>query len=65
VIPKPIYNNTYYILSVKLNNRVTIITGVDSRIGRAVSVAFAKERAYIAIVYLYERSGYRRNNKCS
>ena len=38
----------------KLRNKVAIITGGDSGIGRAVAVAFAKEGADIAIVYLEE-----------
>jgi NAD(P)-dependent dehydrogenase (short-subunit alcohol dehydrogenase family) len=38
----------------KLKNKTAIITGGDSRIGRAVSVAFAQEGADISIVYLNE-----------
>lgn len=38
----------------KLQDKVAIITGGDSGIGRAVAVAFAKEGAHIAIVYLSE-----------
>ena len=54
--PRPIFDNPYYIGSGKLAGKVAIITGGDSGIGRAVSVAFAKEGADVAIVYLYERS---------
>lgn len=43
-----------YIGSGKLKDRVAIITGGDSGIGRAVAVAFAKEGAHIAINYLDE-----------
>lgn len=54
--PRPIYNNPAYIGSSKLNNKVALITGGDSGIGRAVSIAFAKEGANIVIVYLNETS---------
>ena len=52
--PRPIFNNPYYRASGKLYNKVAIITGGDSGIGRAVSVGFAKERATIVIVYYNE-----------
>ncbi len=39
----------------KLQNKVAIITGGDSGIGRAVAIAFAKEVAHISIVYLEEQ----------
>jgi NAD(P)-dependent dehydrogenase (short-subunit alcohol dehydrogenase family) len=38
----------------KLDGKVAIITGGDSGIGRAVSIAFAKEGADVVIVYLNE-----------
>lgn len=38
----------------RLKDKVAIITGGDSGIGRAVAVAFAKEGADIAISYLDE-----------
>lgn len=40
----------------KLSNKVAIITGGDSGIGQAVALAFAKEGADVAIVYLKEHS---------
>lgn len=40
----------------KLSDKVAVITGGDSGIGQAVAVAFAKEGADIAIVYLNEHS---------
>jgi NAD(P)-dependent dehydrogenase (short-subunit alcohol dehydrogenase family) len=38
----------------KLQDKVALITGGDSGIGRAVAIAFAKEGADVAIVYLDE-----------
>ncbi|PGZ94137.1 NAD(P)-dependent oxidoreductase [Bacillus pseudomycoides] len=54
MIPRPISENPNYSGSNKLLNKVVIITGGDSGIGRAVSIAFAKEGADIVIVYLNE-----------
>src|SRR5207248_6377977 len=39
----------------KLQNKVAIITGGDSGIGRAVAIAFAKEGANISVIYLEEQ----------
>ncbi|MGI8745576.1 MAG: SDR family oxidoreductase [Bryobacteraceae bacterium] len=38
----------------KLDNKVAIITGADSGIGRAVAIAFAKEGADVTVAYLNE-----------
>lgn len=54
--PRPIFDNPNYQSSNKLLNKVAIITGGDSGIGRAVATLFAKEGANIAIVYLNETS---------
>ncbi len=40
----------------KLTNKVAVITGGDSGIGKAVALLFAKEGADIAIIYLNEHS---------
>jgi NAD(P)-dependent dehydrogenase (short-subunit alcohol dehydrogenase family) len=53
--PRPIYDNPSYTGSQKLQNKVAVITGGDSGIGRAVAVAFAKEGSDIVIAYLYEQ----------
>ena len=52
--PRPIFNNPYYRGSGKIMNKVAIITGGDSGIGRAVAVGFAKEGATVVIVYYNE-----------
>lgn len=52
--PEPIFDNPNYKGSGKLKNKCVLITGGDSGIGRAVSIAFAKEGANIVISYLYE-----------
>lgn len=54
--PKPEVEKISSPGSGKLNNKVAIITGGDSGIGRAVAVDFAKEGADIIIVYLKEHS---------
>lgn len=50
--PKPGFERKK--LKKKLFNKVAIITGGDSGIGRAVAVAFAKEGCDIGIIYLNE-----------
>jgi NAD(P)-dependent dehydrogenase (short-subunit alcohol dehydrogenase family) len=55
MMPLPISDNPAYKGSGKLAGKIAIITGGDSGIGRAVAIAFAKEGADVAIVYLYER----------
>ena len=52
--PLPIFENPNYIPSKKLENKVAIISGGDSGIGRAVSLLFAKEGANIVINYYNE-----------
>jgi NAD(P)-dependent dehydrogenase (short-subunit alcohol dehydrogenase family) len=56
MIPRPIFDNPNYKPAGKLMNKVALITGGDSGIGRAVAVTFAKEGADIAISYLCEHS---------
>ncbi|MEB3182514.1 MAG: SDR family oxidoreductase [Nostocaceae cyanobacterium] len=52
--PKPQAEDSNYRGSDKLKNKVALITGGDSGIGRAVAIAYAKEGADVAIVYLSE-----------
>jgi NAD(P)-dependent dehydrogenase (short-subunit alcohol dehydrogenase family) len=51
--PQPDYEPKYPGVG-KLKNKVALITGGDSGIGRAIAVAMAREGAKIAIVYLEE-----------
>ncbi|MFD2216322.1 SDR family oxidoreductase [Metabacillus endolithicus] len=53
--PQPKFDDTSYTGSGKLKNKVAIITGGDSGIGRAVAVFFAKEGANVVISYLNEQ----------
>jgi NAD(P)-dependent dehydrogenase (short-subunit alcohol dehydrogenase family) len=52
--PAPMYEAPYWKGSFKLLDKVALITGGDSGIGRAVAVLFAREGADIAIVHLDE-----------
>ncbi len=53
--PQPRAEGEKYRGSGKLQDKVAIITGGDSGIGRAVAIAFAKEGADVSVVYLEEQ----------
>ena len=52
--PLPIFDNPNYKGSGKLNGKVAIVTGGDSGLGRACTIAYVKEGAKVVIVYLNE-----------
>ena len=52
--PAPMYDAPFYSGSGKLRDKVAVVTGADSGIGRAVAVLFAREGADIAVLYLNE-----------
>ncbi|MBP2002526.1 NAD(P)-dependent dehydrogenase (short-subunit alcohol dehydrogenase family) [Paenibacillus shirakamiensis] len=52
--PLPVYSTEAYHAAGKLTGKRALITGGDSGIGRAVAIAYAKEGADVAIVYLNE-----------
>ncbi|WP_425432852.1 SDR family oxidoreductase [Fredinandcohnia onubensis] len=54
MVPRPVSEDHSYQGSNKLANKVAIITGGDSGIGKAVAIHYAKEGANVVIVYLNE-----------
>lgn len=54
--PRPVTIRKNYKGSEKLRDRVALISGGDSGIGRAVAKHYAREGAHIAIVYLNEKN---------
>jgi NAD(P)-dependent dehydrogenase (short-subunit alcohol dehydrogenase family) len=61
--PQPQAEDVGYQGSNKLAHKVALITGGDSGIGRAVAIAFAKEGADVAIVYLNEHDDAKKTKK--
>jgi NAD(P)-dependent dehydrogenase (short-subunit alcohol dehydrogenase family) len=63
MVPEPEIIREGYKGSDKLKNKVALITGGDSGIGRSVAVHFAREGADVAIVYLEEDDDARETKK--
>ncbi|CAA7601636.1 Short-chain dehydrogenase/reductase, conserved site [Acididesulfobacillus acetoxydans] len=52
--PRPLFEDPGYRGSGKLQNKVALISGGDSGIGKAAAIAFAHEEADLALIYLSE-----------
>src|SRR5688572_23453492 len=61
--PLPVFDYPEVKGSGKLKNKVAVITGGDSGIGRAVAILFAKEGADVAILYLNEHKDAKETRK--
>ena len=61
--PQPKSGASNYVGSGKLRDKVALITGGDSGIGRAVAVLYAKEGADVAVVYLNEHKDARETKR--
>ncbi|WP_339149609.1 MULTISPECIES: SDR family oxidoreductase [unclassified Sutcliffiella] len=61
--PKPKSEDPTYMGNEKLKDKVAIITGGDSGIGRAVAIYYAKEGADVVVVYLNEHEDAKETQK--
>ncbi len=52
--PEPLYDAPFYKGSGKLQDKIAVVTGADSGIGRAVAILFAREGADVVVAYLDE-----------
>lgn len=62
--PRPKDEDERYVGSNKLKDKVAIITGGDSGIGKAVAIAFAKEGADVVVSYLCEEQDAQSVKRC-
>lgn len=62
--PRPMFSLPDYKGSGKLKDKVAIITGADSGIGRSVAVLFAREGADIVCSYLNEHEDAKKTKAC-
>lgn len=63
--PSPVYDDPTYQPGNKLTGKVALITGGDSGIGRAVVIAYSKEGAKVAVVYLDEDQDANETKQCA
>lgn len=61
--PLPIFDDQNYKAAAKLMDKIAVISGGDSGIGRAIALAFAKEGADLAIIHLQENDDARETEK--
>ncbi len=61
--PEPDYGEASYKGSGRLKDKVAVITGADSGIGRAVALAYAREGADVLVAYLSEQEDARETER--
>ncbi len=61
--PEPDYGEASYKGSGKLKDKVAVITGADSGIGRAVALAYAREGADVVVAFLSEEEDARETER--
>jgi NAD(P)-dependent dehydrogenase (short-subunit alcohol dehydrogenase family) len=61
--PEPDYGEDTYVGSHRLQEKIALITGADSGIGRAVALAFAREGASVVASYLDEHEDARETQR--